>query len=123
MPTSSRREQVEARNATEAMVHSVERSLAEHGDKMPAGDKGEVESALAAGKAALEGTDAEALKSAHDRLSQAAMKIGEAAYKAQGDAAGAAGMGAQPGPEAQAPGGDRVVDAEFEEVDERKKAS
>ena len=122
-----RREQVEARNATEAMVHQVERSLAEHGDRMPAADKGEVEAALAAGKSALEGTDADALKSAHDRLSQAAMKIGEAAYRAQSEqaAAGPQPGGAQPGAQsggAQS-GGERVVDAEFEEVDERKKAS
>ena len=120
-----RREQVEARNGTEAMVHQVEKSLAEHGDKMPAADKGEVEAALTAGKSALEGADADALKQAHDRLSQAAMKIGEAAYKAQGEAAAA---GAQPGAEhvqghGQTPGGEKVVDAEFEEVDERKKAS
>ena len=115
-----RREQVEARNATEAMVHQVERSLSEHGDKMPAADKGEVEAALAAGKSALEGTDADALKQAHDRLSQAAMKIGQAAYQAQADAAAGAQPGTQP---QQAPGGEHVVDAEFEEVDERKKAS
>ena len=131
----ARREQVEARNNTEAMVHQVEKSLGEHGDKMPPADKTEVEAALAAGKSALEGTDADALKQAHERLSQAAMKIGEATYKAQAEASAAAGAGpagaepgdhaggANTGAHAGAQNGEKVVDAEFEEVDDRKKAS
>ncbi len=114
-----RREQVEARNQTEAMVHQVEKTLKENGDKVPADAKSEAEAAMAAARTALEGDDAEALKQANDRLTQVAMKMGEAMYKAQAeaapaDAAGAAGSAAQ---------GEKVVDAEFEEVDEKKKAS
>jgi len=114
-----RREQVEARNQTEAMVHQVEKTLKESGDKVPADAKSEAEAAMAAARTALEGDDAEALKQANDRLTQVAMKMGEAMYKAQAeaapaDAAGAAGSAAQ---------GEKVVDAEFEEVDEKKKAS
>ncbi len=111
-----RREMVEARNQAEAMVHQVEKNLKEHGDKMPAADRTEAESAVAAVKSAMEGTDAEALKTASDRLTQAAMKIGEHVYKAEAAASAA--------PEAPAAGGgDNVVDAEFEELDESKKKS
>ena len=80
--------------------------------------KTEAEAAVAAAKTALEGEDAEALKQANERLTQVAMKMGEAMYKSQseataaGEAAGAAGSTAQD---------EKVVDAEFEEVDEKKK--
>jgi len=112
-----RREQVEARNQTEAMVHQVEKTLKESGDKVPADSKTEAEAAVAAAKTALEGQDAEALKQANDRLTQVAMKMGEAMYKAQSEATTAADA-----PQA-ANAGEKVVDAEFEEVDEKKKAS
>jgi molecular chaperone DnaK len=104
-----RREMVEAKNHAEAMVHQVEKNLAEHGDKLPAADKGDAEAAVAAVRSAMEGTDPEALKSATDRLSQAAMKIGEHMYKSQAAA------------EPAAPGGENVVDAEFEDLDDSKK--
>ena len=112
-----RREQVEARNQTEAMVHQVEKTLKESGDKVPADSKTEAEAAVAAAKTALEGQDAEALKQANDRLTQVAMKMGEAMYKAQSEATATADA-----PQA-ANAGEKVVDAEFEEVDEKKKAS
>jgi molecular chaperone DnaK len=113
----ARREQVETRNQAEAMIHSVEKNLKEHGDKLPAQDKGEAEAAVAAAKSAMEGTDTEALKQASERLSQAAMKIGEAVYKAQSETA------APEAPAAEAKPGENVVDAEFEEVDDQKKKS
>jgi molecular chaperone DnaK len=115
----SRREAVEARNQTEALVNQVEKTLKEAGDGVSAQDKGEAEAAIAAAKSALEGSDAEALKQASERLSQAAMKVGEAMYKAQAESA------AQPGadqPEA-GPNGEKIVDAEFEEVDDKKKSA
>ncbi len=113
-----RREQVEARNQTEAMVHQVEKTLKENGDKVPADSKSEAEAAVAAAKTALEGDDAAALKQANERLTQAAMKMGEAMYKAQSEAAASAETAG-----AGAAQGEKVVDAEFEEVDEKKKAS
>jgi len=116
-----RRETVEARNHAESLTHQVEKNLKEHGDKLGAQEKGEAEAALAAAKSALEGNDGDAIKQATERLSQAAMKIGEAMYKAE--AAQAQGPS---GPDAGAAGGpkdDKVVDAEFEEVDENKKKS
>jgi molecular chaperone DnaK len=118
----ARREAVEARNQTEQLVNQVEKTLKEAGDGVSAQDKGEAEAAIAAAKSALEGSDAEALKQASERLSQAAMKVGEAMYKAQAEAA-AQGQ-AQPGagPEA-GPNGEKIVDAEFEEVDDKKKSA
>jgi len=114
----ARREAVEARNHAESLVHQVDKNLKEHGDKLGAQEKGEAEAAIAAAKSALEGTDVEAVKQATERLSQAAMKIGEAMYKAEQAQAGAAGAaGAQPGGKPD----DKVVDAEFEEVDDKKK--
>ena len=115
-----RREMVESRNHAESLVHQVEKNLSEHGDKLGAQEKGEAEAAIAAAKSALEGTDAEALKQASERLSQAAMKIGEAMYKAEAEAAQAAAAGPQAG--GANPNG-KVVDAEFEEVDDKKKKS
>ena len=118
-----KREAIEARNHAEGMVHQVEKNLKEHGDKLGAQEKGEAEAALAAARTAIEGTDVEAIKSATDRLSQAAMKIGEAMYKAeQASAQGGAG-GAGAGPQPGAAKDDKVVDAEFEEVDDKKKKS
>jgi molecular chaperone DnaK len=114
-----RRELVEARNQTEALVHQVERTLKEAEGKIGAQEKGEAEAAVAAAKSALEGNDKAALTQAGERLSQAAMKLGEAMYKAQGADAGAA-PGAQ---SSGGPGGEKVVDAEFEEVDEKKKSA
>ena len=108
-----RREMVETKNHAEAMVHQVEKNLAEHGDKLPPAEKGDAEEAIAAVRSAMEGTDAEALKSATDKLSQAAMKIGEHMYKAQEASPGAGAAGA-------APGGENVVDAEFEDLDGKK---
>ncbi len=113
----AKREQVETRNQVEALVHSVEKNLKEYGDKLPAQEKGEAEAAVAAAKSAMEGTDAEALKQASERLNQAAMKIGEAVYKAQSETA------APEAPTAEAKPGENVVDAEFEEVDDHKKKS
>jgi molecular chaperone DnaK len=119
----ARREAVETRNQTEAMVNQVEKTLKEAGDGVAAADKGEAEAAIAAARTALEGTDVAAVKAAGERLSQSAMKLGEAMYKAQAEAAASAGAGAgAPGPEA-GPNGEKIVDAEFEEVDDKKKKS
>jgi molecular chaperone DnaK len=124
-----RREVVELRNHADSLIHQVDKSLKEHGDKLPAQEKGEAEAAMNAARSAMEGTDGEALKQATERLSQSAMKIGEVMYKAQqaeqaADAtaqAGGAG-GQQGGPQGAKPD-EKVVDAEFEEVDDKKKKS
>ncbi|MET0336895.1 MAG: Hsp70 family protein, partial [Caulobacter sp.] len=107
---------IEARNQADAVVHSTEKALAEHGDKVTAEEKSAIETALAEAKTALEGDDAEAINTKSQALIQASMKLGEAMYKAQaGDDAGAG--------EASAPADDGVVDAEFEEVSDDDKKS
>jgi molecular chaperone DnaK len=116
-----RRDAVEARNQLDSTVHSTDRTLKENAEKIPAAEKAEVERALAAARAAMEGQDADAIREAGEKLSQAAMKMGEALYKAQqaeaapppGSAAGGSAGSAKPG--------DKVVDADFEEVDPNKK--
>jgi molecular chaperone DnaK len=120
-----RRELVELRNQGEALVHSTERMLKDYGDKVPAGDKALVESAVSDLKSAIQGEDRDRIKEKVDALAQASMKLGEAMYQAsQGGAAGAGGAGA--GPEAASGGGqDNVVDVDFEEVkdDDSKKSA
>jgi molecular chaperone DnaK len=119
-----RRAFVEAKNQAEAMAHQLEKNLKEHGDKIAEADKTEAEAAMAAARTAMEGTDAAALTAASERLSQAAMKIGETVYKAEQAASAAAGAAPEGGASAgAAPGGEKVVDAEFEEVDDKKKKS
>jgi len=120
-----KRELVEAKNQAESLIHTTERTLKEAGDKVPAGERETVEAAIREVKTAIEAGNAEKLKAKTEALGQAAMKLGEAMYKAQAQAAPGAG-GAQPGPEG-APGGaagsEKVVDADFEEVDEKKRGS
>lgn len=116
-----RREAVEARNQLDALIHSTEKTLKENGEKVSEADRGEVEAALEAARSAKEGEDAEAIKSATERLGAAAMKMGEAIYKAapaEEPAAGAAGGQSSAG---DAKPGEKVVDAEFEDVDPNKK--
>jgi molecular chaperone DnaK len=118
-----RRAFVEARNQAEGLIHQTERTISEAGDKVSAQDKGEAEAAIAAARSAMEGKDLATLTSASERLSQVAMRIGEAMYKAQA-AAGAAPAGEAPtGGASTGPGGERVVDAEFEEIDDKKKSA
>ncbi|QNT77798.1 molecular chaperone DnaK [Entomobacter blattae] len=111
----AKRDMVEARNHADALVHQVEKTLSENGDKIPEGDKSEAQSAISAVRSAMEGTDAEGLKSATEKLSQTAMKIGEALHKA-----GATDPGAPPDAQASKPKDDNVVDADFEDVDNKK---
>jgi molecular chaperone DnaK len=115
-----RRELVDAKNQGEAMIHSAEKSLTEHGDKVSAADKSTIEAAVTALKSTLEGEDVEAIKAKTNELVQASMKLGEAMYKAQQGAEGAAADG-QAQHDAHK---DDVIDADFKEVggDEKKKS-
>jgi len=117
-----RRAAVEAKNHAEALVHSTEKALAEHGSKIGEGDRRAIETALADLKEALKGDNAEAITAKMSALSQAAMKLGEAMYKQSESEPGPGGPGA-PGGGADAGAGkkDDVVDAEFTEVDDDKK--
>ncbi|MFD2251456.1 molecular chaperone DnaK [Pseudochelatococcus lubricantis] len=118
-----RRELVEARNQAEGLIHSTEKSVEEHGDKVGAAEKTAIESAIADLRKALEGEDLEAIKARTNDLMQASLKLGEAIYKAGQTAEGAAaGEQAEAGAGAGAAGqGEDVIDADFQEVDDDKK--
>jgi molecular chaperone DnaK len=114
-----RKAAVEAKNHAEALVHSTEKALAEHGSKVGDADRSAIENALADLKEALKGDDADAIQQKTNTLAQASMKLGEAMYKAQQEGQG----GAQPGAAAAGEKKEDVVDAEFTEVDDDKKKS
>nr|URN45983.1 molecular chaperone [Bradyrhizobium sp.] len=107
-----RREAVDAKNHADALVHSTEKALAEHGSKVAESERRAIEDAVSDLKEALKGDDADAIKAKTNTLAQASMKLGEAMYKqqAESDAARDAAK-------------DDVVDAEFTEVDDDKKKS
>lgn len=111
-----KKEEVETRNQAEALMHSTEKTLKENADKISAADKSAIEDAVSALKTALEGTDTAAIKEKSDALMQASLKLGEAMYKAQGaDTAGAAGSENAAGAQTS-DSGEKVVDADYEEV-------
>ncbi|GAB7024962.1 molecular chaperone DnaK [Geotalea toluenoxydans] len=113
-----KRELIEARNQADSLAYSTEKSLSEFGDKIDAAEKQKIEEGLAALKKAMEGNDADAIKKASDELMQASHKLAEAVYaKAQPAGEEQAGAAAHEG-EAK---GEKVVDADFEEVKEDKK--
>src|SRR6187455_845007 len=81
-----RRALVEARNQAESLVHSSEKAMSEHGDKVGADEKTAIEAAIASLKDAVKGDDAEAIKEKTNTLAQTSMKLGEAMYKQQQEA-------------------------------------
>ncbi|NBP26839.1 MAG: molecular chaperone DnaK [Betaproteobacteria bacterium] len=106
---------VQARNAGEAMVHSVKKSLEEHGDKISADEKAKIEEAIKEAEAALKSEDQAAIESKTENLMKASQKLGEKVYAdAQAAAAGAAAGGTPSG--GGAAKADDVVDADFKEV-------
>ena len=110
---------IQARNQADATVHGVKKSLAEHGDKLDAGEKEKIEAALKDLEEAIKGEDKGAIESKTEALMTASQKLGEKLYAEQQAAAAAAGAaGAAPGAEQQAgrPADDNVVDAEVKEV-------
>jgi molecular chaperone DnaK len=117
-----RKESAEAKNHGDALVHTTEKALSEHGSAIDENDRTAIENAIAGLKEALKGDDAADIKTKTETLAQASMKLGEAMYKAQ--AAQGGGDGAAPGEGgAEQPKDDNVVDAEFSEVDDQKKGA
>jgi molecular chaperone DnaK len=112
-----KRAAVEAKNQAEALVHSAEKSLKEHGDKVQAADKAAIETAIADLKAAIAGGDVEDIKAKSEALATASMKLGQAIYEASQAEAAAKDAAAASAKD------EKIVDAEFEEVDDDKKKS
>ncbi|TAN12755.1 MAG: molecular chaperone DnaK [Burkholderiaceae bacterium] len=113
-------ELVQARNQGEAMAHSVHKSLAEHGDKLDAGEKSKIEAAIKELEEALKGEDKAAIEAKTEALMTTSQKLGEKMYAEAAAAQQAAGAAASAapgaGPQASAPADDNVVDAEVKEV-------
>jgi molecular chaperone DnaK len=119
-----RRAAAEAKNNAESLIHSTEKQLAEHGDKVSADVKEEIEKALAEAKTAVEGGDTDDIQQKTAALTQSAMKLGQAMYEQQQaqQAQTEPGAETQAGEAGEQPAGDEeVVDAEFSEVDEENK--
>jgi len=116
---TKRKEEIEVRNQTDSLVYSTERTLGEHGGKLGEGDRKAVDDALAEAREALKGEDVERMKRAQETLTRAAHKLAEVMYQSQ----------AQPGAPDGGPAGEartsgpkegEVVDAEFEDLGDRK---
>jgi molecular chaperone DnaK len=122
-----RKEEVEAKNQAESLIHSTQKTLKDAGDKVPASDKSAIEAAIADLKSSIDANDVEGIQAKTTALMQLSMKLGEALYK---------GGGAGAEPHSGAPDGDHdddkepprdefddVLDAEFTEIDEKNKKS
>jgi len=113
-----RRELVDKRNQADGLLHATEKSLAEYGEKIESSEKAAIEEAIAALREAISGEDVVAMETASTKLQEVAMKLGEAMYKEQAEAAGTetgdGGSGEAKSEDADA----TVVDADFEEVKE-----
>ena len=105
-------ELVQARNQADAMAHSVKKSLAEHGDKLDAGEKEKIEAAIKEVEEAIKGDDKEAIEAKNNALMEASQKLGEKIYAQQAAAGDASGADAS----ASQPTDPDVVDAEVKEV-------
>ncbi len=118
-------EAVQARNGLDALVHSVKKSLGEHGDKVGADEKAKIEAAVKDAEELLKQKDAakDALEAKTEALAKASQKLGEAMYAQAQAAAGAGAAGDQGGAHAHGgskEGDEKVVDAEYTEVKDRK---
>ncbi|OLL53001.1 molecular chaperone DnaK [Bartonella henselae] len=107
-----RREGVEARNQAEALIHSTEKSLTEYGDKVSTEEKEQIETAISDLKSVLDSTDTEEVKAKMQKLAEVSMKLGQAMYEAS--------QAATPNTETDTKSDD-VVDADFEEINDKKK--
>jgi molecular chaperone DnaK len=116
----ARRENVEAKNQAEAMIHQTEKQLAEHGDKIEASEKDAIDAALQALRDAVQGEDTETIKAKTQELVQVSLKLGEAIYKQEESGAADEDMAQQTSSSTNKQDDD-IVDADFEEVKDNDK--
>ena len=114
------KELVETRNHADAMVHSVRKSLKEHGDKVEQAERDTIEAAIKDLEGVLKSDDKDDIQKKTETLTQASHKLAEQIYKQTQEAGAAAGATAEAGAEAKGNGQDNVVDAEFQEVKDNK---
>ena len=117
---SQRRELVEAKNQAESLVHATRKSIEDHGDKVDPSTVEAIELALNSLEETMQGDDAGKIKSGIQNVTEASMRLGEAIYKASQEEAGE-----EPRADADEPSGvdDDIVDADFEDLDDNKRAS
>ncbi len=111
------RELVDARNSADGMIHSVKKSLTEHGDKLEADEKEKIEAAIKEAEEAIKGDDKAEIEAKTNALMEASQKLGEKVYAEQQAQQG----GAEAQPQGEKTVDAEVVDAEFEEVKDEKK--
>ena len=116
-----KRELVDARNAADALIYSTEKSLKEAGDKIDAGTKGDIDTAIGNLKKAMEGEDTSEIKRLSEELTQVSHKIAEVLYAQAAQSQGQAGPEAGPAEAETAKKDEEVVDADFEEVKDDNK--
>jgi molecular chaperone DnaK len=114
----SRRELIEARNQLDARIYEVEKTLKEHGDKLPGNEKSALEAELVKAREAKDSDDVGRVKSALESLTQASHKLAQVMYEGAGAAGGGAAPGGQAGSAEGGPkkGGEDVIDAEYEDA-------
>jgi molecular chaperone DnaK len=119
---TTRKQEIEVRNQTDSLVYTTERTLSEHGAKLDESDRKAVEEALAEAREALKSEDMERMKRAQETLTKSSHKLAEIMYReAQSKAGGAeAGRAGGPTPGTSGPKEGEVVDAEFEDLGEKK---
>jgi molecular chaperone DnaK len=119
-----KRELVEIKNQADSLIYSTEKNLSEHGDKIGESEKSNITEAVETLRKAVEGTDLEAIKTAMQNLTTASHKLAEEMYKKASADSSSTGPGAEAGTGTTAGessgGEEKVVDAEFEEVDKGK---
>ena len=115
-----KREVIDARNQADSLIHQTEKNLSEHADKISDEDKKKIEADLEELKKVKDSEELESIKSKTEQLVQSSLKLGEAIYKQSSQ-----NQAPQPDPSGEEPSSDKkddkVVDADFEEVDENKK--
>ena len=117
-----RRAAAEAKNNAESLIHTTERQLQEHGDKVESSLKDEIQAAIGEARTAVESGDTDATNQKAQALAQVAMKLGQAIYEKEQAANASPGADADAAQGSEAGGGEEVVDAEFSEVDDEAKS-
>jgi molecular chaperone DnaK len=122
----AKREEIEAKNQLDSLIYSVEQMLRENGDKISASERGEIENAVADARKALDSNDKRTMDQAREKLTQASHKLAEQMYKAaQPQSAGKRPSAGAPGADGKANGqakDEGVIDAEYEDVADQRKA-
>jgi molecular chaperone DnaK len=120
----AKREEIEAKNQLDSLVYNVDKMLRENGDKISGSERGEIENAVADARKALDSNDKRTMDQAREKLTQASHKLAEQMYKTAQSQSGAGGKGASAasGANGETKKDEGVIDAEYEDVGDQRKA-